>query len=109
MAFPKKTSTKLGAKGATVQYLPDDVLTDLKHVMEDTIKQHGVITRADFKNIVHNFGHYSIRQKVFEEELYKHGFDPKQPTFNETEVITLITSLWYHFSPCSFEKPGVRN
>ena len=98
MAYSKKATLKVGTKGSTSQSLPDDVLIDLKHVMEDIIKQHGAITRADFRSIMHNFGHYSIRQKEFEEELRKHGFDTRQPTFKESEVISLITNLWYFFS-----------
>lgn len=95
MAATRKTTLKQGTKGAMVQALPDDVLTDLKHVMDDLKKNGEPINRSAFRTIMHNFGHYSIRQKEFEEELRKHGFDSKQPIFTEAEVISLITNLWY--------------
>ena len=96
MAMRKKSTVRPGGKTANAMTLSDDVLTDLKHVI-DSIKSKSPdqsISRAEFRNIVHNFGYYSIRQKEFEEELRKHGLDPKQPTYTETEVINLITTLW---------------
>ena len=100
--IPRKTTLKQAAKGSAVQTLPDDVLTDLKHVMEHLKNGDEPISRADFRTIMHNFGHYSIRQKEFEEELRKHGFDTKQQTFTESEIISLITSLWYEDDSCKF-------
>ncbi len=99
----KKSTLKPGGKAASAMALSDDVLTDLKHVISlfKSKSPDQSISRADFRNIVHNFGYYSIRQKEFEEELRKHGLDPKQPTYTEAEIVTLITSLWYLLSPQS--------
>ena len=93
MAATRKATLKQGAKGVTTQTLPDDVLTDLKHVMNHLKKKDELFSRADFRTIMHNFGHYSIRQKEFEEELRKHNLDSKKE-FTEADIITVITQLW---------------
>ena len=95
MAQRKKSTLRQGGKSITPT-LPDDVLTDLKNTMDlaKSSNEEQVITRADFKNIMHNFGYFSVRQKEFEEELRKYGLDPKQATFTDAEVINVITNLW---------------
>ncbi len=77
--------------------LPDDVLTDLKHVMDLLRPEGESLPRAGLRTLMHNFGHYAIRQKEFEEELGKHGLDPRQPSFSDAEAISLITSLWFAY------------
>ena len=98
MALRKKSTVRPAGKASTTATLSDDILTDLKNVitsLKETDPANGsVISRGDFRNIVHNFGFYSIRQKEFEEELNKHGLDPKKPYYSEAEVIGLVTSLW---------------
>ena len=91
----KKSTMRTGAK-VTSQTLSDDVLTDLKHVIELAKSKSAdkIIGRAEFRNIVHNFGYYSIRQKEFEELLSKNSMDPKKASYTEGEVISLVTSLW---------------
>ncbi len=93
----KRTQQRPGAKGGAALTLPDDVLTDLRHVMTmfREQNQNHEIRRADLRSIMHNFGHYSVRQKEFEEELRKHNIDGKEGNFTEAEVITVITGLWY--------------
>ena len=88
----RKTVLKQGTKATTLS-LPDDVLTDLKHVMDHLKKKDEPFSRADFRTIMHNFGHYSIRQKEFEEELRKHNLDSKKE-FTEADIIQVITLLW---------------
>eukprot|EP00831_Metopus_contortus_P064768 TRINITY_DN5793_c0_g1_i1.p1 TRINITY_DN5793_c0_g1~~TRINITY_DN5793_c0_g1_i1.p1 ORF type:complete len:183 (-),score=41.64 TRINITY_DN5793_c0_g1_i1:172-720(-) len=89
----KKSLVKGSVKSETIT-LPGDVLTDLKNVISLFKKKGDTIARSEFRIIMHNFGHYSIRQKEFEEELRKFNFDPKQPYFTESEIISVITNLW---------------
>ncbi len=98
MALRKKSTIRQPGKSMAPATLSDDVLTDLKHVIESFNKSdEGIgegISRSDFKNILHNFGFYAIRQKDFEQELRSHDLDPKKPYYSEAEVIGLVTSVW---------------
>ena len=95
MMEPKKKVTTKGGKVTGPASLPDDVLTDLKHVIE-YLKKPGAteVTRSDLRSIIHNFGLYGIKQSEFSEEVRKHGLDPNKSSYTETEVINMITNLW---------------
>eukprot|EP00826_Nyctotherus_ovalis_P023759 TRINITY_DN1827_c0_g1_i11.p1 TRINITY_DN1827_c0_g1~~TRINITY_DN1827_c0_g1_i11.p1 ORF type:complete len:165 (+),score=51.67 TRINITY_DN1827_c0_g1_i11:135-629(+) len=98
----RRQGTLKGSKNTAPTSLPDDVLTDLKHVIEYLRKPGSTeVTRSDFRSIAHNFGAYGIRQSEFERELKKQNLDPARSTYTEAEVINMITNLW-----CTTGKDG---
>ena len=95
MSDIKRRATNKTIKPSGPTSLPDDVQTDLRHVIEYLKKPNATgISESDFRSIIHNFGRYGIRKSEFEKLLWKHNLGQSGSNFSDTEVINMVTALW---------------
>ena len=92
----KRRGTLRGSKNTGPLSLPDDVLTDLKLVIDSLRKPDNPdINRSDVRSIVHNFGNYGIKKSEFDKLLKKLGINESKSYFNDSEIIEIVTSVWF--------------